>query len=170
MQIPKDTNWCTSGFITVGSYKSKVGLNSRERLMDYKGMWYRTSEKFIHLINMWNAIDHLDLDKLNSYTWQCMTIFGMLGMRKCGAHFLFKLSLIFFYSLPYLSWFVKQKASISPEKWIIAFSWKSWRMVQARRIQTKQMKHELYDMSAPQAVIICRPSDKHEAKHLVQRK
>ncbi len=35
-------------------------------------MWYRTSEKFIHLINMWNAIDHLDLDKLNSYTWSCM--------------------------------------------------------------------------------------------------
>lgn len=31
-------------------------------------MWYQASEKFIHLINMWNAIDHLDYDKLNSYT------------------------------------------------------------------------------------------------------
>lgn len=31
--------------------------------MDYKGMRYRTFKKFIHHINMCNAIDHLDLDR-----------------------------------------------------------------------------------------------------------
>lgn len=45
------------------TYKSQLGLNSRERLMDYKGMRYRTFKKFIHPINMCNAIDHLDLDR-----------------------------------------------------------------------------------------------------------
>lgn len=44
-------------------YKSEPGLNSGERLMDYKGMRYRTFEKFIHHINMCKAIDHLDLDR-----------------------------------------------------------------------------------------------------------
>lgn len=31
--------------------------------MDYKGMRYRTFKKFIHHINICNAIDHLDLDR-----------------------------------------------------------------------------------------------------------
>lgn len=86
LQIPQDTKWCTSGFITGGPYNSKVGLNSRERLMDYKGLWYRALEKFIHLINMWNTIDHLDLDKLNSYTWQCLAIPSMNKIKHQVAH------------------------------------------------------------------------------------
>lgn len=44
-------------------YKSEPGLNSRERLMDYKGMRYRTFKKFIHHINTCHAIDHTDPDR-----------------------------------------------------------------------------------------------------------
>lgn len=43
-------------------YKSQVGLNSWERLMDYKGMGYRAL-KFMHHINTCNAIDHPGLNR-----------------------------------------------------------------------------------------------------------
>lgn len=34
--LPPDTKRCARAFITAGPNKSKVSLNSRERLMDYK--------------------------------------------------------------------------------------------------------------------------------------